>query len=251
MYRYSIIGFILTFVVSAPVMAETVMTQAEDGVTVYGETYFGDLPESAPLILLFHQGGSNGRGEYGDDIAPWLNENGFRAIAWDQRVGGDLFGQPNRTVESTGGKFTDYCQAYLDLEAALSFAQAEFNPGKVIVWGSSYSGALVFQLAAKNPETISGVIGFSPASGGPMVECRARDFLKDLKAKGFLLRPASEMERASSKEQMQSFINWAIPTAVVGNGVHGSSMLVEERTGHKMTGPRNMVLNWLKTVGNE
>lgn len=59
--------------------AGTVTTRSSDGLTVHGETYFGSLPATAPLILLFHQGGSNGRGEY-EDIAHWLNSVGYRAM---------------------------------------------------------------------------------------------------------------------------------------------------------------------------
>ena len=64
-----------------------ITTLTSDGVTVYGELYFGELDDSAPLVLLFHQGRSNGRGEYAE-IAAWLNASGYRTIAWDQRAGG-------------------------------------------------------------------------------------------------------------------------------------------------------------------
>ena len=37
-----------------------ITTLTQDNITVYGENYLGDLDASAPLILLFHQGGSNG-----------------------------------------------------------------------------------------------------------------------------------------------------------------------------------------------
>ncbi len=55
----------------------TITTATSDDVTIYGEVYFGELDNTAPLVLLFHQGGSNGRGEYAE-LAKWLNEAGAR-----------------------------------------------------------------------------------------------------------------------------------------------------------------------------
>jgi pimeloyl-ACP methyl ester carboxylesterase len=154
----------------------TLSTETSDKVTLYGEHYSKNTKANAPLILLFHQGGSNGRGEY-NDIASWLNKSGFRAIAWDQRSGGRTYGSDNRTVANLPENTADgYCDAVADLQAALDFVIAHELAERVVVWGSSYSGALVFQLAAKNPRLVSGVIAFSPASGGPLVECRARCF---------------------------------------------------------------------------
>ncbi len=249
MWIFKILAALGAISLPAAVVAEAITTETADGVTLYGETYFADLPDSAPLILLFHQGGSNGRGEYGDAIVPWLNENGFRAIAWDQRAGGETYGSHNRTAEGIAEGTPDgYCHAYPDLEAALSYARSHDGERKVIVWGSSYSAALVFQLAAKNPDMISGVIGFSPASGGPLAECRARNYLKDVKASAFILRPASEMTRDSSQEQMAVFKDFGAETAVIEHGVHGSSMLVDSRTGHDMADARKPVLDWLKAA---
>ena len=249
MYFRTLVSVLIAMLIPGGVSAGTITAKTADGVTIYGETYFGDLPDNAPLVLLFHKAGSNGRGEYGDAIAPWLNENGFRAIAWDQRSGGDTFGAGNRTVAGLSeGVPAGYCDAYPDLEAALSYAQSHYAAGKVTVWGSSYSAALVFQLAAQNPDAVSGVIGFSPASGGPLANCRARDYLTNVKSRAFILRPASEMELESSQEQMEIFKKHGAYSAVIENGVHGSSMLVNSRTEHNMTGARKLVLDWLKDL---
>ena len=234
-------------IVSLHSLAETITTKTADGVTIYGETYFGDLPGSATLVLLFHQGGSNGRGEYGGVIAPWLNENGFRVIAWDQRSGGKTYGSKNRTVDNLPRRTPNgFCEAYPDLEAALELAMKNYSADKVIVWGSSYSGALVYQLAAKYQNEISGVVGLSPASGGPLAECAARNYLDKVTAKSLLMRPTSEMERSSSQQQMEIFKEHGAQTEIIEQGIHGSSMLVDERTDHDMTAARNIVASWLK-----
>ena len=227
---------------------DTLTITAADGVTLHGEVYSGGLDDSAPLVLLFHQAGSNGRGEYAT-IAPWLNENGFRAIAWDQRSGGDRFGSTNRTAASLPeGTSTEYCDAYPDLQAALDHAIGTDMAEKVIVWGSSYSAALVFRLAAENPDKVAGVVSCSPAAGGPMVNCRARMWLGGLRAPALVLRPASEMETSTSGQQRDLFLAANVDFHMVEEGVHGSSMLVDERTKQDMSTSRALVIGWLKRI---
>ncbi len=223
-------------------------TVGADGVVVYGNIYFGELDRSAPLILLFHQGGSNARGEYGS-LAPWLNEQGFRAIAWDARAGGDLYGATNRTQDTLSTGTPDhYCDAYNDLQAALDYVLKNQIAEKAIVWGSSYSGALVFRLAADNPGAISGVFAFSPASGGPMENCRARQWVDKVAAPKIVFKPTSEMERESSIEQKAILTDAGAEFFIVEDGIHGSSMLVDERTGHEMSETRELVIKKLRQV---
>jgi len=172
------LGLVLLGMVPGGALAQEtpVIATTRDGVTVHGERYFGDLGLGTPLVLLFHQGGSNGRGEYAK-IAAYLNAAGIRAIAWDQRSWGESYGAENRTVLGLGGtSSTDYCSAYPDLPAALDHVKSHGLAEKVIAWGSSYSGALVFRLA-EEAERISGVVAFSPASGDPMAGCLARAWL--------------------------------------------------------------------------
>jgi pimeloyl-ACP methyl ester carboxylesterase len=222
-----------------------VRATASDGVTVHGEAYLGGLGAAAPLVLLFHQGGSNGRGEYAE-IAAYLNDAGMRAIAWDQRSGGDTHGGANRTVLGLSPSVaTDFCSAYADLQAALDYVISSGLAEEVVVWGSSYSGSLVFRLASENADRVSGVIAMSPASGGPMVDCLARDWLDGVRAPMYVLRPASEMGRAAPTEQRDIFLAAGVEFQVVTNGVHGSSMLVDSRTGHDMAAVRADVARWL------
>lgn len=225
-------------------MRGSIVTTTSDGVTIYGERFYGDLDSEAPLILLFHQGGSNGRGEYAP-LTSWLNELGYRAIAWDQRSGGEMFGESNRTRAGMSPAVDpEFCGAYPDLKAALDFVIDE-GVDSVIAWGSSYSAALVFRLAAQNPSRVSGVIAFSPAAGGPMEECRARRWIEDLDVPILALRPASEMTRQSSIEQRRILVDAGASFLVIENGVHGSSMLIDERTKHDMSNARAAVAEWL------
>ena len=138
---------------------------AVDGVTVYGDLYRATgKGDDAPLILLFHQGGGDARGEY-LPLVDRLLDAGYHALAIDQRRGGDRFGSVNRTASAFGDQDMSYCDAYPDLEAALRFASTSGFSGPRIVWGSSYSAALVIKLAAEHAEDIDAVLAFSPASG--------------------------------------------------------------------------------------
>lgn len=118
--------------------------------------------ESAALVLLFHQAGWS-RGEY-REIAPKLVELGYRVMAVDQRSGGAVNGVPNETHRRAIKKRLprSYLDAYADLEAALAYARKELKAERVIVWGSSYSASLVFQLAAKHAEEVTALMAFSP-----------------------------------------------------------------------------------------
>ncbi|MEZ4364226.1 MAG: alpha/beta hydrolase [Kofleriaceae bacterium] len=222
---------------------------ARDGVVVSGERYFGGLADDAPLIHLFHQGRADGRGEYAP-LVGWLNEHGYRAIAWDLRAGGDVFGGENRTAATVGDAPAEYCDAYADVEAALTAGAALAGRAPVIVWGSSYSGALVFQAAAKLPDKIAGVLAFSPAAGGPLAACRAGLFLDRVTAPAAVFRPASEMALESAQAQRAAFEAARVSFHVIEGETHGSSMLVDSRAGADRSAARALVMEWLDhTVG--
>jgi len=145
-------------VANAGAAAEPVVLRAADGVTVYGQLWraAGAKP---PLVVAFHQAGSSSA-EYAP-IAPRLVEAGFTVLAIDQRSGGDAFGGTNRTAAALGRAAT-YDEALPDLAAALAWAQADARGAPVVVWGSSYSAALVFVLAATHPGDVSAIVAFSP-----------------------------------------------------------------------------------------
>ena len=102
--------------------AEPLTATTAEGITIHGEPYLGDLSPDSPLVVLFHMGGSSARGEYAQ-IAAWLNEAGYRAVAWDLRGGGDRLGVANRTVEAPDTPALEsYCHAYPEIAAAVDHA---------------------------------------------------------------------------------------------------------------------------------
>ncbi len=215
----------------APAEFRQVELTADDGVTLYADLYWNRRDHEGPLILLFHQAGSNARGEYGS-IIPRLLENGYNVLALDQRSGDGYFGGTNRTVAALPeGVEYGYCDAYADLVAALDHAKSLRKKDGIFVWGSSYSAGLVFRLAAEHPEGLSGVLAFSPAAGHAMGECSPERFQDRVKVPVLALRPEAEMQREGVRAQMEEFEKLGFSTYVARHGVHGSSMLVSERTG--------------------
>ena len=133
----------------------------EGGIQGHADVY-GSKDRSATLILLFHQAGWS-RGEY-REIAPTLVERGYRIMAVDQRSGGAVNGVRNETHyrATRMGLARSYLDAYADMKAALAYARKELGAERIIVWGSSYSAALVFRLAAEHPDHVTGVMAFAP-----------------------------------------------------------------------------------------
>jgi pimeloyl-ACP methyl ester carboxylesterase len=197
-----------------------------DSLQIFGDLYEAD--KGGSTILLFHQGGSNAKGEY-SMIIPRLIETGYNVFAIDQRKGGQLYGQYNRTVANIPINRNSYCDAYPDLEAALDYIIERGYTGNKILWGSSYSASLVIKLASRRPDDISAVLAFSPASGEPMEGCEPNVLFESLEKPLLVLRPGREMEIESVQAQMSLAKQFEHQTYVAENGVHGSSMLVQER----------------------
>ncbi len=220
----------LTLLVSGLVFAastaaappEAVTLKAADGVPVFGALYRAEHPKAQ--LLLFHQAGSN-RAEY-SSIAPRLAQQGFNVLAIDQRSGGKLFGRTNQTVAKLG-KSTSYLEASQDLETALAWASDQKLP--VGVWGSSYSAALVFLLAAAHPADIKAVLAFSPGEylGKPdLVQTAAAKVTAPI----FATSSIDAEEIASAKAILAVSPSPAKTQFIpqVG-GVHGSSTLRADR----------------------
>ena len=195
-----------------------------DSLQVYADFFISDVEE--PSIILFHQASANARSEYGT-IVPKLAEAGFNVLAVDQRSGGQRFGNYNRTVASLTREYA-YCETYPDFEASVKYLREEGIKGKIIAWGSSYSGSLAIELAARSLE-IAGVIAFSPASGGPMKDCKPDEYIQSIDKPLLLMRPKREMQVPSVASQFQLAQDNGHQTYIAEIGTHGSSMMVEDR----------------------
>jgi dienelactone hydrolase len=234
----------LLLAVNAIAKTEQVSFGTSDGVQVFGDIYRSADGANAPVILLFHQGGSDARGEY-TQIAIRLMDNGYNVLAIDQRAGGDRFGGGNRTMAGLQGQEFGYCDAYPDLDAALNYMREAGFDGRLAIWGSSYSAALSFQLAAENGDEVSALLGFSPSSGVALADCSLLPYLSQIDVPTLALRPQSEFEIESVQAQMKEFEAHGIQTYVANPGVHGSSMLNAERVGESTEAAWAVVLEFL------
>lgn len=234
---------------AAPLLGQEMIRhqlQSSDGVSVPA-WWIGDAASSGdPVIALFHQGGSSGRAEYGP-IVPILRDAGYTLLLIDQRRGGTLFDGENELSPGFDAEVTSYCDARADIEAALDFA-LERAPGPVVLWGSSYSAALVIRVAADRPNDVAGVVALSPASGDSMSGCRPDDLAGGLEPPLLVGRPAAEMEIESVAAQLARFEAAGDRTFVADPGSHGSSMLVEERVGADVSRSWSIVLDFLASL---
>ncbi len=205
--------------------AEPVTLTAADGVKVFGEFWPAANPK-APLILAFHQAGAS-RAEYAP-LVPRLNKAGFSVLAIDQRSGGDEFGGSNQTVAALG-RSTAYDAAMPDLEAALAWGKTKAQGAPVLVWGSSYSAALAFLLAAKHPADLQGLLAFSPGEylGTPGA---VRKAAQAVRVPVFITQSSGKDEIAASRAILAAIpgTNKTLFMAAKG-GVHGSSTLRTDR----------------------
>ena len=220
-----VLSFVLLLLMWRDVAAEPITLTAADGVKIYGEVWRA-ADARAPVILAFHQAGSS-HAEYAP-LAGRLNKAGFTVLAIDQRSGGNEFGGMNATVAAIG-RSAAYDAALPDLAAALTWGTTNANGAPVLVWGSIYSAALVFVLAAQYPEAIAGVLAFSPGEylgRNNAVKIAAAK----VKVPVFVTQADSPDEIAEARAIVQATASTRklqfVPTL---GGVHGTSTLRTDR----------------------
>ena len=151
----------LLWINTTDVNNDTITFPSKDGVMITADVY-APHDKSAPMILLFHQANWS-RGEY-LEIAPRLNKMGYNCMAVDLRSGGTINNVQNMTVQDAhkAMKETKYVDAYPDIDAAVKYAAQYLSEGKLIIWGSSYSSALVLRYTGDNEGVVDAVLSFSP-----------------------------------------------------------------------------------------
>jgi alpha-beta hydrolase superfamily lysophospholipase len=227
------IGATAAVLFSASAVAESasqaVTLRARDGVNISGLAYMAEHPKA--IVLLFHQADSS-KTEYAT-IAPRLAAAGFTALAIDQRSGGDLFG-PNETARRLG-RTASFEQAKPDLEAALDWAKDKHLP--VVLWGSSYSASLVFEVAADHPQEVSAVMAFSPGEYFDDMKAVARAAAK-VRAPIYVTSAPDAGEVSDAKAILAASPARSKTQYVPQIGVHGSSTLIEAED------PKGAAENW-------
>ena len=200
-----------------------------DSVTVTGDLYLTNNSQ-APLILLFHQA-TFSRGEY-REIAPKLNKLGYNCLAIDQRSGLLSNGVKNETNKSAKklNKPTKYVNAIPDLEATLNYAKTELKSDNIIIWGSSYSAALVLFMASKYTADIKGVLSFSPGEYFEIKDKSIESFTSKIKCPVFITSAKNEKNNWQGiYDNIKSPKSFYLPTT---KGFHGSKALWSNKEGN-------------------
>lgn len=140
---------------------ETISFNSKNGLEVTADLYLTNNTK-APFIILFHQAGWS-RGEY-LEIAPKLNAMGYNCMAVDQRSGEKVNNIINETAKraTEKGLSSDYPDALPDMLAAIDYVKANYKMKKLILWGSSYSSALVLKIAGDYPDIADATLSFAP-----------------------------------------------------------------------------------------
>ena len=234
MKHFAIIsGLLLLFIVSTfgQTAKETITFNSLDNIVITADLYM-TADQNAPFIILYHQARYS-RGEY-LEIAPKLNALGFNCMAVDQRSGDAVNNVKNETHARATEKelATEYVDALPDLEAALLYTKNELKATKIIVWGSSYSSALVFVLASKYKYKIDGILSFSPGNCFELDGKSIDDYAKDVSCPVFITSAKSEEESWRPIYQNLQSTNkvYYLPE---DKGFHGSKALWEENEGYK------------------
>jgi pimeloyl-ACP methyl ester carboxylesterase len=203
--------------------AEPLSLRAADGVQVFG-TLVPAVARRRGTLLLFHMAGSN-RGEYAP-IQPELARQGFDSLAIDQRSGGTLWGQRNETAAALG-RDPGYAAALPDLRAALAWARQRDASGPVLLWGSSYSAALVFLLAAEAGPAVNGLLSFSPGEYLSGISVRAAAARCACPA---FVTSASDSEEVTAAERLLAAVTGTPKRQFrPRQGLHGSATLRADR----------------------
>jgi uncharacterized protein len=120
--------------------------------------YMPDRPNPVPVVVMAHGiGGIKAGG-----LAPFAQRfasSGFAAVAFDYRHWGESTGEPRQ--------FLSVRRQLQDYRSALAWvrSQAEFDAARVFVWGTSFAGMHIVELAAGEP-SLAGAIAQCPLVDG-------------------------------------------------------------------------------------
>ena len=210
---------------------KTIEFQSKDGVKITADLYMVHKND-VPFIILFHQARYS-RGEY-REIAPKLNEMGFNCLAIDQRSGEEVNGVLNQThLEAEKMNLTtQYVDAIPDLEAAFSYVKQKMNPGKIIIWGSSYSAALMFYLGSVHSNDVDGILAFSPGEYFKIDGNEIKSFAAKVKCPVFITSSGKEHKQWKEIYDALSGEKFSFLPATE-EGRHGSKALWSDNVNHK------------------
>ena len=221
----------LSFAQSDPDFSgETITFKASDGISVTADLYMPHKA-TAPFIILYHQAGYS-RGEY-RSIAPQLNAMGFNCLAVDQRSGDKVNGVVNDTHKGAvaGNLPTEYLDAIPDMEAAYLYVKYSIKPDKIILWGSSYSAAILVYMGSVHHKNLSGILCFAPGNYFKINNKELKTFAARITCPVFVTSAKSEYKNWKGiYDQVKSEKSYFLPES---EGKHGSKALWNDNPNHQ------------------
>jgi dienelactone hydrolase len=208
---------------------ETITFKADDGLKVTADLYMPHA-SSAPFIILYHQAGYS-RGEY-RAIAPKLNDLGFNCMAVDQRSGDKVNGVMNKTHQEAVRKKlpTEYLDALPDIEAAYLYVKYGIKPDKIILWGSSYSAAIMFYMGSVHHNNLSGILSFAPGAYFKINNKELKTYAARITCPVFVTSAKSEYKNWKAiYDEVRSEKSYFLPET---EGKHGSKALWDSNPSH-------------------
>jgi len=209
---------------------ETVHFKASDGLNITADLYMVH-EASAPFIILYHQAGYS-RGEY-RTIAPELNRMGFNCMAVDQRSGNEVNQVLNETHKEavSSNMPTEYLDAIPDMEAAYLYVKYGIKPDKIILWGSSYSAAILFYMGSVHHHNLSGILTFSPGEYFKINNKDLKTYASKITCPVFVTSAKSEYSNWKAiYDQIKSDKSYFLPET---EGKHGSKALWSDNPSHR------------------
>ena len=222
-----------TTATEAPVKPSGIWATAADRINVRGDLYAAENPKA--IVLLFHQADSS-REEYAT-IGPRLAAAGYTAMAIDQRSGGSMFGT-NETMKNVKHK-AEMVDAESDMIGAVNWARPFGKP--IILWGSSYSASLAFDVANLYPGQASAVMAFSPGEYFPDPHMVGRA-ASTLAVPAYITSSSDPAEIAKAKAIAARVPGGRAEQYVPATGVHGSSTLIAAKN------PKGAEANWASAL---
>lgn len=211
-------------------MGETISFKSDDGLKVTADLYMANESNS-PFIILYHQAGYS-RGEY-RSIAPQLNAMGFNCLAVDQRSGDKVNGIINETHKRAiaANRPTDYLDAIPDIEAAYLYVKYSIKPDKIILWGSSYSAALMFYMGSVHHKNLNGILCFAPGNYFKINNKELKTYAARITCPVFITSAKSEYKNWKGiYDQIRSDKSYFLPES---EGKHGSKALWSDNPSHQ------------------
>ncbi|PIL35651.1 hypothetical protein GSI_02381 [Ganoderma sinense ZZ0214-1] len=135
----------------------------------------GVQPKGLPVIVMAHGISANklmGLAEYAAEFASL----GYAAVVFDYRRWGSSAGTP-RNVVYVSEQLDDYRTVVKYVRQ-----QPEFDPQRVILWGTSFSGGHVVTLASEKNLNISAVVSQCPYLGNTPLPSLSMGFVKTVLA---------------------------------------------------------------------